>query len=220
MQFFFTCLGLRPKTSTFLKARLASVLMTQNNTTRNAWTVYPFRLFPNKLGSCDVLRISSILLLLSAMKLQVALCLLLFAFACFACLRNLCRIDSTSIEMTRRSAADVQSVFHTMSYVSPRVWRSSPSLPPCCKQLDVVTAGFGPRISHHFLLHSSLKFSLSVHVISLLPACLPVECGSRRLHDHLLFPCCRMYVMHGRPSKNLLSTSPNCFCFPPVMVSK
>lgn len=134
---------------------------------------------------------------------------------------GICRIDSTSIEMTRRSAADVQSVFHTMSYVSLRVWRSSPSLPPCRKQVDVVTAGFGPRISHHFLLHGSLKFSLSVHIISLLPACLPVECGSRRLHDHLLFPCCRMYVMHVRPSKNLLSTSPNCFCFPPpVMVSK
>lgn len=45
--------------------------------------------FPNKWRSCDVLRISSILLLLSAMKLQVALCLLLFAFACFAYLRNL-----------------------------------------------------------------------------------------------------------------------------------
>ena len=169
--------------------------------------------FPNKWRSCDVFRISSILLLLSAMKLQVALCLLLFAFACFAYLGNL------------QDWLDFQ-----LKWPAGQLQMSNLSSIPC----PMCLSGFGAllRLSRHvaskwmlwlqdlvpeFLITfcSTAPWSSVCQCISS-PCCLPVfpsSAGAGVCMTTFCFPVAgRMWCMCGR-AKTCFQHLPTVFAF-------
>lgn len=167
------------------------------------------------LANDGLVSISSISLLLSAMKLQVALCLLSLAFA-FACLRNLCNIDSTSLKwhagQPRMSyLSSIQCPMCLPGFGS--LLRLSRDVTSKCWMLwlqDLVPTPF-------LTFCSAAPWGSVCQCFILSPCCLLVSpssnlCGAGAgvCMTTSCFPVAGCMCCMGGRAKNLLSTSPNC----------